>query len=87
MQLKEKFISKKENKRIKELEKLNIELKQKINKLNEETKNYFEKPKKELKDKLEIKEKSQYQFNNNNLICITFFSLDESIIYSMICQK
>ena len=87
IQLKEKFISKKENKRIKELEKLNIELKQKINKLNEETKNCFEKPKKELKDKLEVKEKSQHQFNNNNLICVTFFSLDESIIYSMICQN
>ena len=85
MQSKEKFINNKENKRIKELEKLNMEFKQKINKLNEETKIFFEKQKKELINKLEKKEKSQFQFNNN-LICITFISLDESIIYSMTCQ-
>ena len=64
-----------------------MELKQKINKLNEETQNSFEKPKKELINKLEIKEKSQLQFKNSNLICITFISLDESIIYSIICQN
>ena len=86
MQSKEKFINNKENKRIKELEKLNMELKQKINKLNDETKNCFEKQKKELIDELEKKEKSQVLFDNN-LICITFISLDESIIYSMICKK
>ena len=46
---------------------------------------FFEKQKKELINKLERKEKSQFQFNNN-FIYIIFISLDESIIYSMICQ-
>ena len=86
MKSKEKYINYTENKRIKELEKLNMELKQKINKINEEAKNCFEKRKKELIDKLEQKEKSQFQINKN-LICITFISLEEHIIYSLICQK